>query len=60
MAPRLPPKSHVRMSDGSSAAWAYDDSGTGRCEKKTTSISLTMLCESIAKTVGNARRRMAL
>ena len=30
MAPRLPPKSHVSMSDGSRAAWAYDDSGTGR------------------------------
>ena len=47
------------MSDGRSAACPLDDSGQGRCEKKTTSISLTTLCESIATTVGSASRRIA-
>ena len=56
---RLPPKSHTMMSDGRSAACPFDDSGHGRCEKKTTSISLTTLCDSIAKTVGSARPRIA-
>ena len=32
-------------SDGRSAACAFDDSGWGRCEKKTTSISLTAPAE---------------
>ena len=58
MALRLPPKSHTRMSDGRSAACPFDDSGQGRREKKTTSISLTTLCESIANTVGIASRRI--
>src|SRR5579872_3512854 len=60
MALKLPPKSHTMMRDGRSAAWAFEESGHGRREKKTTSISLTMLCESIAKTVGSARRRIVL
>ena len=53
-----PPKSQTRISDGRSAAWAFESSGCGRCEKKTTSISLTRLCESIAMTVGIASRRI--
>jgi hypothetical protein len=55
-----PPKSHTTMSEGRSAAWPFDDSGQGRREKKMTSTSLTMLWESIATTVGAARRRTAL
>src|ERR1019366_5254432 len=56
---RLPPKSHKRISEGRSAACPFDDSGQGRCEKKTKSISLTTLCESKATTVGSASRRAA-
>jgi hypothetical protein len=47
------------MSDGRRAACPFDDSGHGRCEKKMTSTSFTMLCDSIATTVGAARRRIA-
>src|SRR5690349_10953674 len=54
-----PPNSHRTMSDGRSAACAFDDSGHGRCAKKTMSTSLTMLWVSIAATVGSASRRMA-
>src|SRR5579871_1037504 len=58
MALSEPPNIHSRMRDGSSAAWAFDDSGHGIREKKTMSISLTTLWVSIARTVGAARRRM--
>jgi hypothetical protein len=58
MALSEPPNSHTKSSEGRSAAWAFESSGWGRCEKKTTSISLTRLCESIAMTVGIASRRI--
>ena len=54
-----PPKSQRTISDGKSAACAFDDSGQGRCAKKTMSISLTMLWVSIAATVGSASLRIA-
>jgi hypothetical protein len=53
---REPPNIQSRISDGKSAAWAFDDSGCGSQEKNTMSISLTTLWVSIAKTVGVARR----
>src|ERR1041384_1150370 len=58
MADKDPPNIHKRIKDGKSAACAVDDSGHGRWEKKTMSISFTMLCDSIASTVGAASRRM--
>ena len=38
-----PPNIQSKISDGSSAACAFDDSGQGRREKKTMSISFTTL-----------------
>ena len=43
---------------GANAACPFDDSGHGSCAKKTMSISLTTLWESIAIIVGVASLRM--
>ena len=43
MALRLPPKSQSRMRDGKSAACPFDDSGHGKCEKKTRPLDLVGL-----------------
>src|SRR5687768_18489380 len=51
-----PPNIQSRISDGKSAACAFEDSGHGSQEKKTMSTSLTALCVSIASTVGIASR----
>ena len=55
----VPPKAQTMVSDGRSAACPLDASGTGRREKKTTSISSTTLWASIATTVGRASLRIA-
>src|SRR5450755_4939196 len=55
-----PPNIHSKISEGSSAACAVDDSGQGRREKKMMSTSLTALCVSIASTVGNANFKITV
>src|SRR5438093_905076 len=59
MALSEPPNAHSKSSDGSNAACAVDASEHGSRPRNTTSMSLTMLCRSIANKVGIANRNTA-